>query len=605
MLLKSGMTFKDLGLSELYIERLRDKGIHTPTEIQVALFQPIISGESVLGLAKTGTGKTLSYLGPLVERYSACGTDQEKNVYNAAENGALVWVLVPTRELATQVKDTYEILTHAQSQVAVVVGGESEDRQIDALNQARFVVATPGRLLDLLQRKRLSTRNVEVVVMDEADRLLDMGFIDDIRAILRFLEKKPQLVFVSATLHLGVEEVAFEMGIEPKRFGNAEEMPTVEGLDHGVAFVGDSEKFHALAHFIFDRKDQRGIVFSNYREKAHELASRLRGLGCKSDALSAQLSQAQRSRIVEDYRAERLKVLVASDLAARGLDFFDIEYVVNFDLPEDPATYVHRVGRTARAGRKGKAISFIGFEDSFRLEKLERFLGKKLKVEEFDVTKLSGPLPRFASRSESSKGEEVGRTLSQERRQDRAPLHRKEIHRQDIHRQDIHKKDARSRPLSEFTPAREAYPDGNPEIGVADKEVMQHKSPARVSKMHMRHSREPQGLWARMKKVLLRWVGLGQSLSASQSVASRESASSREFVASRDTSEAKNSESLVKRRSSLNRGHSRLRHPRSEARNSSSRGGEHHPRGPLSNRKKRGSRSKGATGTSALEKKKF
>jgi ATP-dependent RNA helicase RhlE len=598
------MTFKDLGLSELYIERLKDKGIHTPTEIQVELFQPIISGESVLGLAKTGTGKTLSYLGPLVERYSARGTDQEKNVYNAAMNGALVWVLVPTRELATQVKDTHEILTHAQSQVAVVVGGESEDRQIDALNQARFVVATPGRLLDLLQRKRLSTRNVEVVVMDEADRLLDMGFIDDIRAILRFLEKKPQLVFVSATLHLGVEEVAFEMGIEAKRFGNAEEMPTVEGLDHGVAFVGDSEKFHALAHFIFDRKDQRGIVFSNYREKAHELASRLRGLGCKSDALSAQLSQAQRSRIVEDYRAERLKVLVASDLAARGLDFFDIEYVVNFDLPEDPATYVHRVGRTARAGRKGKALSFIGFEDSFRLEKLERFLGKKLKVEELDVTKLSGPLPRFAPRSEASTGEEVGRTPSQERRQDRAPLDGKKIHRQNIHRKDAGSRPlSESPPISESPPKREAYPDSYPESRVADKEVIQHKSPARVSKTHMRHSREPQGLWDRMKKVLLRLLGLGQSVGASQSVASRESA------ASRDTSEAKNSESSGKRRSSLNRGHSRLRHPRSEARNSSSRVGGHHsrghhPRGPHSNRKKRGPRSQGATDTSALEKKK-
>jgi len=394
------MTFKELGLSDLYIERLTAKGINEPTEIQKELFGPISKGESVLGLAKTGTGKTLSYLAPLVERYSSLETDQEKSANTGASKGASVWVLVPTRELATQVKDTYELLTHAQSQVAVVVGGESEDKQIDALGQARFVVATPGRLLDLLQRKKLSTQDVEVVVMDEADRLLDMGFIDDIRAILRFLQKKPQLCFVSATLHLGVEEVAFEMGIEPKRFGNAEEMPTVEGLDHGVSFVGDTEKFHALAHFIFDRKDQRGIIFSNYRERAHEMASRLRGLGCKADALSAQLNQSQRSKIVEDYRGENLKVLVASDLAARGLDFFEIEYVVNFDLPEDPATYVHRVGRTARAGRNGKALSFIGFEDSFRLEKLERFLGKKLQVEEMDVAKLSGSLPRFGPRPE-------------------------------------------------------------------------------------------------------------------------------------------------------------------------------------------------------------
>lgn len=399
------MTFKELGLSDIFVDRLTAVGISAPSQIQNELFAPITRGESVLGLAKTGTGKTLSYLAPLVERYSSRLLDQEKTSYKDSSHGAWVWVLVPTRELATQVRDTYEQLTHAQSQVAVVVGGESEDRQIDALGQARFVVATPGRLLDLLERRKLSTHDVDVVVMDEADRLLDMGFIDDIRSILKFLTKKPQLIFVSATLHLGVEEVAFELGIEPKRFGNAEALPTVEGLDHGVSFVGDSEKFHALANFIYSRKEERGIVFSNYREKAHELASRLRGLGFKADALSAQLNQSQRSRIVEEYREGRLKVLVASDLAARGLDFFELEYVINYDLPDDPATYVHRVGRTARAGRKGIALSLIGFEDSFRLEKLERFLGKKLKVEEIVLTNLSGSLPRMGPRNDASQGD--------------------------------------------------------------------------------------------------------------------------------------------------------------------------------------------------------
>jgi ATP-dependent RNA helicase RhlB len=403
MLRKEEMNFRELGLSEIFAERLAARNIVDSTPIQRDLFSPILKGESILGLSKTGTGKTLSYSAPLVEKISKLAVPEGEE---KSRPGAWAWILVPTRELAVQVKDTLSLLTNAESQVAVVVGGESEERQVDALGQARFVVATPGRLLDLLKQRKILTRDVEVVVMDEADRLLDMGFIDDIRAILSFLTKKPQLICVSATLNLGVEEVAFELGVEPLRFGEEEAMQTVEGLDHRVSFIGDEEKFHALVHYIFDRKDQRGIVFSNYRERAHELASRLRGLGCHADALSAQLPQSRRRQIIDDYRSGALKVLVGSDLAARGLDFLDVDYVVNVDLSEDSATYVHRVGRTARAGRKGQALSLIGFEDSFRIEKLERFLGSPIPREEFPIEKLSGPLPRFGARIGSAHQDE-------------------------------------------------------------------------------------------------------------------------------------------------------------------------------------------------------
>ncbi len=388
--------FKALGLDDKLSERLHREKIFQPTPIQIDLFKPIQDGVCVLGLAKTGTGKTLSYLAPLVQKYSLSELDQQKSDKENAK-GPIVFVLVPTRELASQVQSTFVLLTEASQHAVVVVGGESEEKQIDAMGQAQFVIATPGRLLDLLKRKKISTHDVEVVVMDEADRLLDMGFIDDIRAILKFL-KKPQLVCVSATLHLGVEEVAYEMGLDPVRYGVEEAEMTVKGLDHRVAHVGDREKFHALVHFIHERKDKRGIVFSNYRDRAHEVASRLRGLGCKADALSAQLSQSLRKRITDSYRSGETMVLVASDLAARGLDFLDIDYVINFDLPEDPATYVHRVGRTARAGREGRALSLLGFEDVFRIEKLEKFLGEKIEVENFDPEKLSGQLPRFAPR---------------------------------------------------------------------------------------------------------------------------------------------------------------------------------------------------------------
>lgn len=389
------MNFSELGLDDVYVKRLAASGIDNPTPIQQSLFNPIVTGECILGLAKTGTGKTLSYLGPIVQKLS------HKDGVADDATGPKVVVLVPTRELASQVQSTHFQLTEDSKRVAVVVGGEAEEAQIDAAGQAEFVIATPGRLLDLLKRKKIATQQVGIVVMDEADRLLDMGFVDDIRAIMKFLPKAPQLICVSATLHLGVEEVAYEMGLQPQRFGVEEEEATVSGLQHRLVHLGDSEKFHALANFIFERKEKRGIVFSNYRDKAHELSSRLRGLGCRVDALSAQLSQGQRKRITEAYRSEKTKVLVASDLAARGLDFLDIDYVVNFDLPEDPATYVHRVGRTARAGREGTALSLVGFEDAFRVEKLERFLGEKIESYEMSSESFEGALPRFGPRLES------------------------------------------------------------------------------------------------------------------------------------------------------------------------------------------------------------
>lgn len=392
------MNFSDLGLDEVFLKRLAASGIESPTAIQQSLFTPIMEGESILGLAKTGTGKTLSYLGPIVQKLER-KANQNTGTANDA-SGPSVVVLVPTRELASQVQSTHFQLTENSKGVAVVVGGEAEEAQIDAAGQAEFVIATPGRLLDLLKRKKIATQQVGIVVMDEADRLLDMGFVDDIRAIMKFLPKAPQLICVSATLHLGVEEVAYEMGLQPKRFGIEEEEATVSGLQHRLVHLGDSEKFHALANFIYERKDKRGIVFSNYRDKAHELSSRLKGLGCRVDALSAQLSQGQRKRITEAYRSEKTKVLVASDLAARGLDFLDIDYVVNYDLPEDPATYVHRVGRTARAGKEGTALSLVGFEDAFRVEKLERFLGEKIESYEMSAESFEGALPRFGPRIE-------------------------------------------------------------------------------------------------------------------------------------------------------------------------------------------------------------
>lgn len=380
--------FRELGLLNLFAERLERMGITSPTAIQQEVFEPISVGKSVLGLSKTGTGKTFAYVLPLLQHY-----DQGNEAVQQPHPEVVV--LVPTRELATQVDQALTAVTSSSSYGVVIVGGEAEEVQIRAAQTARWLLATPGRLLDLAGRNEVNLSNIKAVVFDEADRLLDMGFVDDMRAIVRMLPRNIQMLFFSATLHFGVDEMAYEFGVEFQRFGEEEDQVTVDGLDHRVAFVGDEEKFHALVHFIENQDSGRGIVFSNYRERAHEICARLRGLGCEAEGLTAQLSQGARTRIMEDFRQGKIRVLVASDLAARGLDIFDIDFVVNYDIPEDPAAYVHRVGRTARAGRKGVALSFVGFEDSFRLERLEKFIGHPIVRFSFPVENLTGRLPRL------------------------------------------------------------------------------------------------------------------------------------------------------------------------------------------------------------------
>jgi superfamily II DNA/RNA helicase len=382
----SELNFELLGLSKKFVENIKKKGIEKPTPIQKDVFSPILNKKSLIGFSKTGTGKTFAYVLPI------CELNHRSQESVGIEN----LVLVPTRELSAQVVEDVVVATGQRNCVVSIVGGESEEKQIAQLKSAKWIVATPGRLLDLLKRKFVNIADVRTIVFDEADRLLDMGFQDDMRAILKYVPKgKAQLLFFTATVHLGLEEMAYEFGIESlERIGTETDNITVEGLDHRVSFVGEEEKFFALAHWLSENPNLRGLVFSNYRDKASHVSGRLKGLGCAVESLTAQLSQGQRTDIMDRFKKQKINVLIASDLAARGIDVFNLDFVINYDLPEDPATYVHRVGRTARAGKKGQAISFVGFEDAFRLEKLEKFLGKPIPRYTFESEKLSGRLPR-------------------------------------------------------------------------------------------------------------------------------------------------------------------------------------------------------------------
>lgn len=383
------MDFVTLGVASSIVEKLKSRGLTEATPIQEEAFPLLISGKALRILSKTGTGKTFAYVIPLVQKYLL---NEAQN--DLAENTQLkILVVVPTRELAFQVASSFEELGFAKK-IAVVVGGENEGEQIKNWKHSAVAIATPGRLLDLLDRRAVDTSTLQSLVFDEADRLIDMGFIDDIRRIYARLPKGLHVLFASATMNLAVDEIGYEFGLELHRAGVESDELTAENLDHKIAYVGDQEKFHAVAHYVSEHAESRGIIFSNYRERAHDIAKRLSGLGWTAEALSAQLNQDQRNRIIESYRNGRTKVLVASDLASRGLDFLDIDYVINYDLPEDPSVYVHRVGRTARAGKKGEAVSLIGFNDSFQLEKLESFLGAKIEKYEFAIEKFTGAFPR-------------------------------------------------------------------------------------------------------------------------------------------------------------------------------------------------------------------
>ncbi len=413
---KDSMNFRELELNSVLVDRLTSRQITAPTPIQEEVFAPIKSGSSILGLSKTGTGKTLAYLLPLVDAHLL-----KTSTSDAAQVPTFL-VLVPTRELATQVAQELFLLLQDSKKFVVIVGGESEEKQIELAKTAQWIVGTPGRVLDLFKRKMIQLDSIQSVVLDEADRLLDMGFVDDIRSIVRLLPSLKQHIYFSATLHFGVEEIAYEFGKELIHYGTQSDELTVEGLDHKISNIGDQEKFHALANFLFSRSAERGIVFSNYRERAHEIAARLKGLGCAAEVLTAQLNQSQRNQIMDGFRSGKIQVLCASDLAARGLDVFDLDFVINYDLPDDSATYVHRVGRTARAGRKGLAISFVGFEDSYRLDKLEKYLGQKIPLHHFTAESLSGSLPRWqrAQQAEDSRPRRHNAPAPQQQQQ-RAP----------------------------------------------------------------------------------------------------------------------------------------------------------------------------------------
>jgi len=354
----SSVSFADLGLSPTLLAALSGEGYVSPTPIQQKAIPEVLSGRDLLGCAQTGTGKTAAFALPMIERLLASGLQRD-----ARRPRALV--LSPTRELSAQIAESFATYGRGTSlKYAVIFGGVGQGPQISALGRGLDVlVATPGRLIDLMNQGFVFLDKVEILVLDEADRMLDMGFLPDVRRILQKLLKQRQTLFFSATMPSDIERLAREILVNPVRVDVAPVSSTAERIEQSVYMVEPSDKRRVLERVLRDPAMERAIVFTRTKHGANRLVKELERGEIVSEAIHGNKSQGARQRALDNFKSGRLRVLIATDIAARGIDVDGISHVVNYDLPNIPESYVHRIGRTARAGAAGIAVSLCSREE--------------------------------------------------------------------------------------------------------------------------------------------------------------------------------------------------------------------------------------------------
>ena len=359
---------------------LREQQYTTPTPVQAAAIPPQIEGRDLIGCAQTGTGKTAAFALPILHHLATHPRSLRKRQ-------ARVLVLTPTRELAVQVGKSFSTYgTHLKLRHLLVYGGVSQNPQTRALSRGvDILVATPGRLLDLLEQGHLSLDGVEFLVLDEVDRMLDRGFIHDVRRIAKALPEERQTALFTATLSREVEDLAKDFVSDPVVVRITPEKPVVENIQQEVCFVRQENKGALLQAYLRGQESRSGlhstIVFCRTKFGAEKLSNQLNKHNLQSDAIHGDKSQAARQKALDAFRSGHLKVLVATDVAARGIDVRSISLVVNYDLPEAPDSYVHRIGRTARAESHGNAVSFCTAQDVGLLAQIEKYIGRKIDVD--------------------------------------------------------------------------------------------------------------------------------------------------------------------------------------------------------------------------------
>lgn len=369
----SGISFEQLKLIDPILRAVKAEGYESPSPIQQQAIPPVLAGRDLLGCAQTGTGKTAAFALPILQRLSA-EPSRSKDVR--------VLVLAPTRELALQIGESFKSYgRNLPLKSAVVFGGVGLEPQISTLKRGvDILVATPGRLIDLMERGAVHFRGLSVLVLDEADRMLDMGFIHDIKRIIKVLPQKRQNLLFSATIPKEVKGLIDSILRDPVKVEVAPVSSTSEQVEQRAYFVGRADKKDLLLHILDTEAVTRALVFTRTKHNANKLEKFLMDSGIKAAAIHGNKSQGARQRALEGFRSGQVRILVASDIAARGIDIDAISHVINFEMPNEPETYVHRIGRTGRAEARGVALSFCDREEQKYLIDVEKITRKKVPV---------------------------------------------------------------------------------------------------------------------------------------------------------------------------------------------------------------------------------
>jgi ATP-dependent RNA helicase RhlE len=391
-------SFNELGLAAPIARALVEEKYESPTPIQAQAIPPILAGKDLVGIAQTGTGKTAAFALPILNHLL-------NHRLRAEQRSCRVLILSPTRELSGQILDSFRTYgRHVRLTTALAIGGVPIGRQVRSLvNGVDVLVATPGRLLDLMQSNAVKLDRIEVFVLDEADRMLDMGFIRDIRKIVAKLPAQRQTLFFSATMPTEIEKLVSELLHNPVRVAVTPQAKTADRVEQRIVHIERSEKGNLLAELLKSEPVDRALVFTRTKHGADKVVRALQKAGIASEAIHGNKSQNNRERALANFRSGRVRTLIATDIAARGIDVDGVSHVFNYDLPNIPESYVHRIGRTARAGAEGIAISFCDREEMPFLRDIEKLIRMEIPSTDRRRDKSSAPRPAQSAQPEQNR----------------------------------------------------------------------------------------------------------------------------------------------------------------------------------------------------------
>jgi ATP-dependent RNA helicase RhlE len=415
------VSFNNLQLIEPVLKALSHEGYTKPTPIQEQAIPVVLQRRDLLGCAQTGTGKTAGFAIPILQLMEEERV-RASNIHSNIPSAIQTLILTPTRELAAQIEESFRAYGRFLSfKSAVVFGGVSQYQQVNKLRLGvDILIATPGRLLDLINQRHVSLRDIKFFVLDEADRMLDMGFVHDVKRIISKLPVKKQTLFFSATMPHEIRQLANDLLNNPVKVEVTPPSTTVDMIQQSLYYVGKQNKTFLLGHLLNDGSIKTALVFTKTKHGADRLAKQLFKAGINAEAIHGNKSQNERQRALQNFKNNRTRILVATDIAARGIDIDELGHVFNYDLPQTPETYVHRIGRTGRAGASGVAVSFCDYEEKTLLSDIQKLIKKNIAVVKdhpFDVAlmhpqEFKATQPAYAINKRAG-GKRPGRTFRQ------------------------------------------------------------------------------------------------------------------------------------------------------------------------------------------------